>query len=70
MGWMKQPVSTKISIIVPMCGIVGYVGRKQALNIALAALERMEYRGYDSAGIAVLDGRGAINIEKKSRKAG
>lgn len=65
---MKQPVSTKISIIVPMCGIVGYVGRKQALNIALAALERMEYRGYDSAGIAVLDGRGAINIEKKAGK--
>ena len=51
-----------------MCGIVGYVGRKQALNIALAALERMEYRGYDSAGIAVLDGRGAINIEKKAGK--
>ncbi len=67
---MKQPVSTKISIIVPMCGIVGYVGRKQALNIALAALERMEYRGYDSAGIAVLDGRGTINIEKKAGKLG
>lgn len=65
---MKQPVSTKISIIVPMCGIVGYVGRRQALNIALAALERMEYRGYDSAGIAVLDGQGAINIEKKAGK--
>ena len=67
---MKQPISTKISIIVPMCGIVGYVGRKQALNIALAALERMEYRGYDSAGIAVLDGRGTINIEKKAGKLG
>ncbi|MDN8624141.1 MULTISPECIES: glutamine--fructose-6-phosphate transaminase (isomerizing) [Corynebacterium] len=53
-----------------MCGIVGYVGRKQALNIALAALERMEYRGYDSAGIAVLDGRGTINIEKKAGKLG
>ena len=65
---MKRPISTKISIIVPMCGIVGYVGRKQALNIALAALERMEYRGYDSAGIAVLDGQGAINIEKKAGK--
>ncbi|MEJ4111878.1 glutamine--fructose-6-phosphate transaminase (isomerizing) [Corynebacterium kroppenstedtii] len=51
-----------------MCGIVGYVGHKQALGVALSALGRMEYRGYDSAGIAVLDGQGAINIEKKAGK--
>ena len=36
-----------------MCGIIGYVGRQQAAPILLDGLERMEYRGYDSAGIAV-----------------
>ena len=41
-----------------MCGIVGYVGQKQALEIVVAGLRRLEYRGYDSAGVAVIcDGR-------------
>ena len=39
-----------------MCGIVGYVGVKQAAPILLSGLSKLEYRGYDSAGIAVLDG--------------
>ncbi|WP_027019864.1 glutamine--fructose-6-phosphate transaminase (isomerizing) [Corynebacterium sputi] len=51
-----------------MCGIVGYVGRRPALDIAVDALRRMEYRGYDSAGIAVLDGHGGVNVEKKAGK--
>ncbi|MDR3317346.1 MAG: glutamine--fructose-6-phosphate transaminase (isomerizing) [Puniceicoccales bacterium] len=38
-----------------MCGIIGYVGRKQANNILIDGLKRLEYRGYDSAGLAVLD---------------
>jgi len=38
-----------------MCGIIGYCGQKPAVPIALAALKRLEYRGYDSAGIASLD---------------
>ena len=50
-----------------MCGIVGYVGKQQALGIALEALRRMEYRGYDSAGIAVVD-RGHINVAKRAGK--
>jgi glucosamine--fructose-6-phosphate aminotransferase (isomerizing) len=39
-----------------MCGIVGYVGGKEALDVVLGGLRRLEYRGYDSAGIAVVDG--------------
>ncbi|HET7237244.1 MAG TPA: glutamine--fructose-6-phosphate transaminase (isomerizing) [Actinomycetota bacterium] len=43
-----------------MCGIVGYVGPDQALPIVLEGLRRLEYRGYDSAGVAVLDGGLAV----------
>jgi glutamine---fructose-6-phosphate transaminase (isomerizing) len=43
-----------------MCGIVGYVGGKPARNVLLAGLEKLEYRGYDSAGISVLDDEGEI----------
>ena len=39
-----------------MCGIVGYTGDQQAAPILLAGLEKLEYRGYDSAGLAVRDG--------------
>jgi glutamine---fructose-6-phosphate transaminase (isomerizing) len=39
-----------------MCGIVGYVGRDQALSILLDGMQKLEYRGYDSSGIAVIDG--------------
>ena len=39
-----------------MCGIVGYIGAEQAQDILLDGLSRLEYRGYDSAGIAVMDG--------------
>ena len=40
-----------------MCGIVGYTGDKQAAPILLSGLEKLEYRGYDSAGLAVRDGK-------------
>ena len=43
-----------------MCGIVGYIGRDEALPIILEGLRRLEYRGYDSAGVAVLDDRLAV----------
>ncbi len=50
-----------------MCGIVGYEGGRQACEILIDALSRLEYRGYDSAGIALL-GEGAIHIERRKGK--
>src|SRR6266496_2509482 len=49
-----------------MCGIVGYVGPDQALPIILEGLRRLEYRGYDSAGVAVLDG--SLQVVKRAGK--
>jgi glucosamine--fructose-6-phosphate aminotransferase (isomerizing) len=49
-----------------MCGIVGYVGTKQASDIIVKGLERLEYRGYDSAGIALLNGQ--LDIKKGKGK--
>ncbi len=48
-----------------MCGIVGYVGKEQAAPIILDGLSKLEYRGYDSAGMAVFDGKN-IRIEKSA----
>ena len=47
-----------------MCGIVGYVGGKQAAPILMDGLKRLEYRGYDSAGLAVRQGDGRIEVVK------
>ena len=52
-----------------MCGIVGYVGPKQATRILMEGLRRLEYRGYDSAGIAVLNGNG-LEVHKAAGMLG
>jgi glucosamine--fructose-6-phosphate aminotransferase (isomerizing) len=52
-----------------MCGIVGYAGYRQAQDVVLEGLSRLEYRGYDSAGVAVLDG-GKLAWSKRAGKLG
>ena len=47
-----------------MCGIVGYIGPKQAAPILLDGLSKLEYRGYDSAGLAVRDGEKEFEVVK------
>ncbi|MBC7653588.1 MAG: glutamine--fructose-6-phosphate aminotransferase, partial [Oligoflexus sp.] len=51
-----------------MCGIVGYIGFRDAYPIIIKGLQRLEYRGYDSAGIALLDEESHLNIYKKAGK--
>ena len=51
-----------------MCGIAGYVGPRNAVEVVYDQLKRLEYRGYDSAGIAFLNGSGGIKIVKKAGK--
>ena len=47
-----------------MCGIVGYLGPQKAYPILVDGLKRLEYRGYDSAGIATLEADNVLRIEK------
>jgi glucosamine--fructose-6-phosphate aminotransferase (isomerizing) len=51
-----------------MCGIIAYVGKRNALPILIEGLKRLEYRGYDSAGVAVISKNGQMLVEKKEGK--
>ena len=53
-----------------MCGIVGYVGPNDTVDALISGLRRLEYRGYDSAGIAVVDRAGELSVRKRSGKLG
>src|SRR6476469_10650445 len=49
-----------------MCGIVGYVGPRTSLEVVVEGLRRLEYRGYDSAGVAVVGDDGTLQLAKKA----
>src|SRR6201991_1153153 len=49
-----------------MCGIVGYVGPLPARGVAVDALRRMEYCGYDSSGVALIDGNGRLTVRRRA----
>jgi glucosamine--fructose-6-phosphate aminotransferase (isomerizing) len=51
-----------------MCGIVGYVGPLDSIDVLMGGLGRLEYRGYDSAGVAVIDGAGELHTRKRAGK--
>ena len=51
-----------------MCGIVGYIGSREAYPIVIKGLHRLEYRGYDSAGVALINSQNTLNIYKKAGK--
>ena len=51
-----------------MCGIVGYVGDKNAQDFLVSGLKRLEYRGYDSAGVVTFDGTGKATLVKTEGK--
>ena len=55
------------NLITLMCGIVGYIGKQGAVGVLIKGLRKLEYRGYDSAGVAVLD-RGAVLVTKTPGK--
>ena len=51
-----------------MCGIVGYLGKQDAYPVLIKGLKRLEYRGYDSAGVALINDDGALNVYKTKGK--
>ena len=51
-----------------MCGIVGYIGKKDAYPILIKGLRRLEYRGYDSAGVALINADNQLNVFKTKGK--
>ena len=47
-----------------MCGIVGYIGKSEAFPVLIEGLKKLEYRGYDSAGVAMISSKDNLNVYK------
>ncbi len=69
---MRSPLSAsapeRSAKLASMCGIVGYVGNNSSLEVLLGGLRRLEYRGYDSAGVAVIGEDGSLSTRKRAGK--
>src|SRR3984893_2524983 len=65
-GRVKAAPGDSCRTLVRMCGIVGYVGQRPACGVVMDALRRMEYRGYDSSGIALVDGHGKLTVRRRA----
>ena len=65
----KNPADVLCKRSAIMCGIVGYIGAKKATPILIEALKRLEYRGYDSAGVAVLSEE-SLHVCKATHRSG
>ena len=64
---IRQTADRVSGRVLDVCGIVGYVGRQSAVDVVVEGLRRLEYRGYDSAGVAI-PADGAIRVEKRAGK--
>ena len=65
---IKKTDTNLTKYITIMCGIVGYIGTKEAYPILIKGLRRLEYRGYDSAGVAMINENGDLNVYKSKGK--
>src|SRR5205085_1152876 len=61
------PAARGSGVTPPMCGIIGYIGAKQVVPVLIDGLRRLEYRGYDSAGVAVVR-NGEIELRRSAGK--
>ena len=65
-SWICPLPRTAAVACCAMCGIVGYVGHRPACDVVIDALRRLKYRGYDSGGVALVNGRGTLKVRRRA----